>query len=127
MQIIKFDRSTLWRAENLGIWAFGQKKMYEKIRARFFWGNMTKDIGAYVRNCQQCLLNKSKEATKEKLIITPTPIKPFDVVLIDLIGKLKRTISGHEYAVTIICDLTKYLITVPIANKEASTVAPAKN
>lgn len=120
MQIVKFMHEDPLYGGHIG-----QKKLYEKIRSRFFWRNMTKDIGAYVRNCQKCLLNKPKEATREEMVITPTPMKPFDVVIIDLIGKLKRTVSGHEYAVTIICDLTKYLITVPIANKESSTVAQA--
>lgn len=120
MQIIKFMHEDPLYGGHVG-----QKKLYEKIRARFFWKNMTKDIAAYVRTCQKCLLNKPKPATKEKLVITPTPIKPFDVVLIDLIGKLPRSNSGHCFAVTIICDLTKYLITVPIANKEANTVARA--
>lgn len=65
-----------------------------------------------------------KTATREELVITPTPVKPFDVVIIDLIGKLPTPMSGHCFAVTIICDLTKYLFTEPIA-KEANTVAQA--
>lgn len=120
MQIVKFmHEDPLYGGHT------GQKKMYEKIRKNFFWRNMTKDIGAYVRNCQKCLLNKPRTATKEKLIITPTPIRPFDVVIIDTIGKLPRSDFGHCYAITMICELTKYLIAVPVANKDATTVARA--
>lgn len=103
----------------------GQKKLYAKIRARFFWKNMTKDISQYVRTCQKCLLNKPRQATKEPMTITATPIKPFDVVIIDTIGPLQRSLSGNNYAVTIICDLTKFLIAVSVPNKEAGTVAKA--
>ena len=45
--------------------------------------------------------------------------------MIDTIGPLPRSENGNEYAVTIICDLTKYLVTVPIPNKSAKSVAKA--
>lgn len=63
--------------------------------------------------------------TKEPMAITPTPMKPFDIVIIDTIGPMKKTTNGNIYALTIISDLTKYLIMTPIKNKEANTVAEA--
>jgi len=44
---------------------------------------------------------------------------------VDTIGPLPKTEKGNEYAVTLICDLTKYLVTIPIQNKSAKTVAKA--
>lgn len=86
---------------------------------------MTRDIAQYVRECQQCLVNKPKPATKEPMKITATPQKPFDVVEIDTIGPFQRSFHNNEYAITLICDLTKYLVAIPVANKEANTVAKA--
>lgn len=120
MQIMKFMHGDPLYGGHIG-----KKKLYNKIRARFFWKNMAKDIANFVRTCNQCLLNKPKQATKEPLTITSTPMKPFDVVIIDTIGPLQRSYCGNNYAVTLICDLTKYLIAVAIPNKEASTVAKA--
>lgn len=59
------------------------------------------------------------------MFITPTPQKPFDRIVVDSIGPLPLTTSGNKYAVTIICDLTKYIISAPSPNKEAITVAKA--
>lgn len=41
----------------------------------------------------------------------------------DTIGPLQKSFLGNSYAITLVCDLTKYLVTIPIANKEANTIA----
>lgn len=102
----------------------GQKKLYAKLRQNFYWRHMTKDIAKFVRNCENCKLNKHAQYTKEEMIITPTPEKPFDSLIIDLIGPLSAT-NGKLYVITIICDLTKYLVCVTSADKTAKSVAKA--
>lgn len=68
-------------------------------------------------------MNKIRSHTREPMKITNTPRKPFDVVIIDTIGPMTKTESGNEYAMTAICDMTKYSITRPIPDKSAKTVA----
>ena len=70
---------------------------------------MTRDVSNYVRKCDKCQRNKSGLKVKEPFIITPTPAKAFDIVMIDTVGPLPISESGNKYAVTIVCDLTKYL------------------
>ena len=43
----------------------------------------------------------------------------------DTVGLLTKSTKGNRYALTVQCDLTKYIITVPIADKQASTLAKA--
>lgn len=57
--------------------------------------------------------------------LTPTPQKAFDIVVVDTIGPLTKSNDGNIYAVTLMCDLTKYLVTVPIPDKTARSVAKA--
>lgn len=78
-----------------------------------------------MRQCNKCQLSKPKAKTKEEMCITITPQKPFDVVILDTIGPLPKSDFGNEYAVTLICDLSKYLICVPVPNKETQTIAKA--
>lgn len=59
------------------------------------------------------------------MTLTPTPQQPFDIVLIDTIGPLPKSEEGNEYAVTLICDFTKYLVALPIPDKHSKTVAKA--
>lgn len=103
----------------------GKKKLCAKLRSEFYWRGLTRDVAKYVNNCKSCMLNKPKRKTFEKLKITATPQKPFDVVILDTVGPLKKTDLGNQYAVTLICDLTKFLITIAVPNKEANTIARA--
>lgn len=59
------------------------------------------------------------------MCITDTPQKAFDKLSIDTIGPMTTTSNGNKYALTALCDLSKYLIIVPIQNKESYTVARA--
>lgn len=86
---------------------------------------MSRDIANYVKKCPDCLLNKPKMSTKQPLKITETPQKPFDIVAIDTIGPLPETEKRYKYAMTAICELTKYLITVPLENQEAKSITRA--
>lgn len=84
---------------------------------------MRKDIAKFVSSCDSCKLDKPRNKAKVPMCITATPQKPFDIIIIDTIGKLPKSINDNYYAVTVMCDLTKYLIAIPIPNKEANTVA----
>lgn len=103
----------------------GQKKLYEKLRSAYYWKNMHRDIAKFVKQCEKCALCKPKHGVKVPMKITHTPQRPFDVVIIDTIGPLPKSHNGNQYAVTLVCDLTKYLVTIPISDKSANTVAKA--
>lgn len=103
----------------------GTRRLYCKLRLKYFWPGMTKDVSTFVKQCKECQLNKARVKNRENLSITPTPQYAFDIVLVDTIGPLIKSDKGNAYAVTLICDLTKYLVTVPIPDNKATTVAKA--
>lgn len=103
----------------------GQRRLYAKIRSRYYWKQMLNTIRMYVRKCHHCQVNKSYIGTKEELELTPTPQKQFDIVTIDTIGPLPTTETGNRYAVTLICNLTKYLVTAAVTNKDSKTISKA--
>lgn len=103
----------------------GRKRLLDKIKTKYFWKKMSKDVSNYVKSCHSCKINKPINKSVENMIITPTPQKAFDIVLIDTIGPMIRSDNGNEYALTLICDLTKYLVSIPIPNKSAKVVAKA--
>lgn len=59
------------------------------------------------------------------MVKTTTPLKAFDIVAIDTIGPFTLSNRGNRYAVTIQCDLSKYIIAIPIPDKSADTIARA--
>lgn len=103
----------------------GITRTTKKIQQKFYWKYMTRDIRRYVHDCQKCNQNKGMRNTKEEMILTETPAKAFEIMEIDTIGPLPCSQHGNQYAITMICDLTKYLVTVPVIDKSARTVAKA--
>lgn len=82
---------------------------------------MKKSFFDYVKNCISCRKNKHTIETNEKFILTPTPQKPFDSVAMDT--TFTKSNSGNRYALTVQCDLSKYVVIKPIPNKQAETLA----
>lgn len=103
----------------------GQHRLYLKIREFYKWKNMKNDITTYVRNCETCKLNKITRHTKEAEVVTTTPSKAFEVLSADTAGPFTRTHSDNRYILTIQCNLSKYIVLIPLANKEANTIAKA--
>lgn len=96
----------------------GKKRLHAKLRQKYIWPNMVRDVAHHVDTCHKCRVNKPQPKNQEPLAITQTPHKPFD-------RPINASSTGNKYAVTIICDLTKYIITAAIPNKQAATVARA--
>lgn len=103
----------------------GQKRLYAKLRESYYWPQMTRDIAKFVKNCHICKLTKPGPKTRQELSLTDTPIQPLDIVQIDTIGPMQKSNSGFQYAVTIIDELSKFLVIIPTIDKSAKTVARA--
>ena len=104
----------------------GVTKTYLRIRNRFVWPEMKRDIQDLIRACHSCQKNKLvRIKTRQPMIITDTPASAFDKVALDLVGPLPITPDGNQYVLTMQDNLTKYCIAQPIPNKRATTVAEA--
>lgn len=103
----------------------GKKKLFAKLKSHYYWKNMYRDITNFIENCHTCKLSKPNRKTKEELVLTPTPCKPFEIVQIDTIGPMTKSNSGNQYAVTILDEMSKWLVIIPIGNKSAKEVAKA--
>lgn len=103
----------------------GQHRLYLKLREIYKWKNMKLDIQNFIQGCEKCKINKLHRYTKEATVVTTTPSKPFEVLSADTVGPFTRTDKGNRYILTIQCNLTKYVILIPIPTKEANVIAKA--
>jgi len=103
----------------------GIARTLAKIKRHYYWKNMTQDVTNYIKKCTKCQKSKTTKHTKTPLLITETPQMAFDTVIVDTIGPLPKSEKGNENAVTLICDLTEYLVAIPIQNTSANIVAIA--
>ena len=63
----------------------GINETLRKIKTRYYWKNMTRDVTKFVRQCEICAKAKTcRQSLKRPLTITDTPIKPFFKIYIDI-------------------------------------------
>jgi hypothetical protein len=100
---------------------FGIKATQNKIREKYYWKNMLKDIEIYVKSCDSCQ-RRGKPVGKNEL----HPIKvrePFYQVGIDFVGPLPVTELGNKYIIVAIDYFTKWVEAKAVRVDNAEEVA----
>lgn len=87
--------------------------------------DMKSSISRFVKVCESYKKNKINNHTKEKMVVTTTPSSPFELISIDTVGPLPISIQENRYTIRIQCDLTKYIILIPVKTKETHIIAKA--
>lgn len=103
----------------------GANRLYKKLNNLYSWPNMRRKIEKYIKSCIKCKENKHGVKTNENFVVSPTTSKTFDTISMDTIGPFNKSNSGNRYALTIQCDLSKYVVIRPIIDKSAEAVAKA--
>ena len=73
---------------------FASKSMYEKIKERYYWKEMLKDIEEYVKTCDKCQ-KRNKPIGKHELHSIRIKELWYQIG-IDIVGPLPRTIRGKN-------------------------------
>lgn len=103
----------------------GFKKTYTRIKERFYWETMYKDIRHYIKTCPDCQRRKMPK-TKPLGAMQPIPlIAPWERVGLDLVGPLPVTDNGNKFMAVFMDYFTKWPEVVPIPDAKAETVARA--
>ncbi|KAL5004068.1 hypothetical protein ScPMuIL_017524, partial [Solemya velum] len=101
----------------------GIKKTLCKVRRRFFWHGLRKDVENWCRKCDTCA------ARKMPLRKAKAPMKQYNVgaplerIAIDIMGPLPKSRRGCKYLMVVADYFTKWTMAFPIRNQEAVTVA----
>lgn len=101
---------------------FNGFKTLQKIRRKYFWQTMHRDIITWSRACVKCQQKTAALRNREQLV----PIKSefiFHKVFLDLAGPLPETDRGNRYLLATICGFSKYVTLTAIPNCQATTVA----
>lgn len=76
----------------------GITKTFNRIRYKYSWPRMKRDIETYIRNCKDCQLKKLvRVKTRQPMVLTDTPGAAFDKVSMDIMGPLPTTGTGNTY------------------------------
>ena len=102
-------------------WSNGFRRMYAALKQLYYWKGMKKDVLMHCKHCQVCAKQKVERTKYIKDNFRPGSM-PMEFISMDLVGRLSRTSSGHEYTLTIICMLTGYVFCIPLKTKTAEEI-----
>ena len=103
----------------------GIQRTYKRLRKYYYFPKMLGMIERFIKSCESCQKNKVSPVTKMPMMITTSSSKPFERVFLDIVGPLISSYRQNKYILTVMDDLTKYAIAIPIPNQEAGTIADA--
>jgi hypothetical protein len=98
-------------------------KTLMKIKERFFWPRMWKDIEKWVRTCKVCSATKSPRTQKPGKMIPIGVNELFEQIGIDLLGPLHKTNKNNKFIVDISDYFTKWVEAFPLPDGSAKEIA----
>lgn len=100
----------------------GMDKTLERVRQKFHWPFMQRDIQNWVRACNVCNHNK-KSRTRQAELRRHHAGLPMERVHLDLIGPLVKSEQGNQYILVMVDQFTKWVECAALPDQTASTVA----
>jgi Integrase zinc binding domain/Integrase core domain len=101
----------------------GVTKTLYKVRERFYWPNMQRDVQQWINSCDVCARAKGPYAKTRGPLQTYNVGAPFERCAMDVIGPLPESQRGNRCALIVSDYFTKWVEVFPIPNQEAVTVA----
>ena len=95
------------------------------VKCRFYWNSMAYDIENWIKSCRTCSSrNRPGKATKAPMVLREVE-SPFDTIVIDLVGPLKKSSKGNKWILTVEDYLSKWPEAIPLPDSKAHTIAVA--
>lgn len=100
-------------------------KTTARVGERYYWPKMRNDIARYIRRCVTCLSTKPLQRRAAGLMLSAAPStqRPWQVLSIDLVGPLPRSISGYCYIFSVQDIFSKYVLLFPLRAATANAVS----
>lgn len=101
----------------------GVKKTINRVRQKYFWPSLIKDVKDYVRKCETCGKHKSSQHKPTGLMGNHRGVsRPFEIVSLDLMGPFPRSKQGNCMLLVLSCWFSKFCLLFPLRNGKASNI-----
>jgi hypothetical protein len=102
----------------------GIHRTWNRMRNRFYWPRMYRDIVNYVQSCESCAAQKrSTRAPSGLLQPLPPVMKPFSRIAMDTLGPLTPSQAGNKYILVCTDHATRVAIARAVPDHSAFYVA----
>ena len=102
---------------------FGIKKTLLRLRKRFYWISMRRDVVEWCRVCTTCAAKKGPHRTSRAPLQIMNVGSPMERVAIDVAGPLPISSAGNRFILVVMDYFTKWPEAYAIPNQEATTIA----
>ena len=100
-------------------------RTYFRIRDKFYWPEMLKDIKEYCQSCRACSLQR-RVVTRAFLHPLEIATAPFEVIGMDFLGPIKpESLNGNQYILVMTDSFSKWTEVVALPNQTAETTCRA--
>lgn len=109
--------------DNVTAGHLGVHKTYDRLRKRYFWHGMFKDIEHWCKSCIDCAMRKNPK-TRAKAPLLPIPVEgAFDRVAVDCLGPFPPSHSGNRYIIVFSDYLTRWPEAFAVKSIDATVVS----
>ena len=102
---------------------FGVHKTFQKLKRRYWWPSMFKDVKDWCKSCVDCAMKKSPRNTKRGPLLPLFVEGAFDRVAVDVLGPFKPSNRQNRYIVVFSDYLTRWCEAFPVPSVEANVIA----
>ena len=103
----------------------GRERTKAKLRNKFYWYGMTKDVKEYLQSCATCNQSKKNTLPGRMPMRSYHAGAPMERVHLDILGPLPRTEQGYEYVMVMVDQFTKWVEVAPLTSQTAEETARA--
>lgn len=105
----------------------GVRKTYDRILRYFFGPRLKRDVAQFIKTCDTCQCTSKPNQVVKPAPLYPIPAigQPFEHLIIDCVGPLPRSKSGHSYLLTVMCQATRYPAAFPLRTITSKSVGKA--
>ena len=100
----------------------GIDKTYDKLRSRYYWSGMYRDVINHLKTCVACNMRKLKKQ-RPPLQDMQIPKYPFEMIAIDTCGPFPQSYSGNRFIINIVDLFSGWPESFATDSKSAETVA----
>ena len=102
----------------------GTTKTLYKIKNRFYWNGLQKDIEKFIKGCPDCQARKGQQNRKPIGLLQPIPVgTPFERVGIDILGPFRISSSRNTVIVVATDYATRWAETKALPSGKAGPIA----
>jgi len=103
----------------------GIERTVERVKSRYYWRGISKDVSSFVKGCMECNKNKKATVMARHPMLSYHAGAPMERVHLDFIGPLPRTEQGNEHILMMVDQFTKWVECVPLPSQTAEETAKA--